>query len=350
MNSYKYLTICRSPSEQVIGLLEANAIGTPGKSMVYKHARVEEKVKAVPNPYFANLCIRNRLYGTICLSKRTIFNCGVPREAFYLRYFTFRESVRSFDPDSRKSNKTSPLRDEISALLDGHGLAYSGELLLYAYVDADNVRSERLIKEFGFHKVGDFQLVPFSRIFTKHHLAVKIADEKIRHRIKEQLHQAHQHQQLVSYEFLFLHGKYFYIEENNEMVCGVQAIPDTWLVKELPGWMGKILLRVVPGIPLLRRLFDPEYQFVFLEAVFCLPGHESKLSVLFQSALHHFGRHSAVLCVDRRAKIYSQIKQNNLGLTHKLQGEKTIDIVVKTSRSQSISSDIPFNISGYDVL
>ena len=151
------------PGKQVIDLLEENVIGTPGKSMLYRHKDVGEKIKSITNPVFANLPIRDRLYGTICLSKRDVYNLGKPQNAYYLRYFTFRKQFRSSSPnDSNRAE--SKIRNEVSELMNGKGLNQDGEWLLYAYVDKDNFRSKRLIDEFGFEKAGEFSVVPFSRI------------------------------------------------------------------------------------------------------------------------------------------------------------------------------------------
>ncbi len=350
MSSFHYIHIVHEADDQLIELLEENRIGTPEKSMVYKHHDVRTKVSGVPNPYFANLSIRNRLYGTICLSKRTVYNCGIASEAFYLRYFTFRESTRAQNPKDRNKRKSSLVREDVKKLMDGKGLDFHDPLFLYAYVDQSNIRSKRLIDEFGFKKISDFQVIPFSRLWTRNNNSVKVAAKTDFENIRNILIETYQFEQLVSFENLFKNGRYFYIIENGKLVCGAQAIPDQWEVLELPGASGKILLNIIPRIPFIKRLFDPKYKFVFLESVFCRDGHERKLQILFESILSYHNLYSAIICLDRKSKLYSQVKQNNMGLTHKLQGEKTIDVVVKTSHTHLISDSIPTSVSGYDVL
>ena len=234
--------------------------------------------------------------------------------------------------------------------MEGKGLDFDRELILYAYVDPGNMRSKRIIDEFGFEKIGSFQVIPFSRIWPKKSKHVEIAEEFRYAEIKECLMESYKDEQLVSFENLFRRGNYFIFMDNGKIVCGVQAIPDQWEILEMPGAGGKILMNVVPGIPILNRLFHPQYKFVFFESVFCLDGYEKQLSLLFESILMHYKVNSGILCLDQKSVLYPKVKRSNLGLTHKIQGEKQIDIVVKTPDKNLINNNIPISVSGVDVL
>lgn len=350
MDAFHILKIERKPSPELIELLEENAIGTPGKSMVYQHHNVRSKVDTVSNPYFANLSIRNRLYGTICFSKRGVYNLGISSQAFYLRYFTFRESFRTVNPKDHTRQKPSKVREDIVHLMDGKGLDFSGDLMLYAYVDADNIRSKRLIDEFGFRKLSNFQVIPFSRFSPKTHKHVEIAQEILQEEIRAKLVETYKRELFVSFESLFNRGNYFVIKDQGKMVCGVQAIPDQWDILEMPGAMGRFLMNIVPKVPILNRLFNPTYKFVFLESIFCDKGYEHFMGPLFESVLHHYKVNSGILCLDQKSTMYTKVKKIKLGLTHSLQGEKQIDVVVKTSDNTLKSSNAPVSVSGFDVL
>ncbi len=307
-------------------------------------------MKTVSNPYFANLSIRNRLYGTICFSKRNVYNLGQAHQAFYLRYFTFRESSRTTNPKNHTRRDPSKIRGDIVHLLDGEGLDFSGDLILYAYVDADNIRSKRLIDEFGFEKLSNFQVIPFSRISPKKDKQVEIAQKSLYEEIRAKLVETYRSELFVSFESLFNRGDYFIIKDQGKMVCGVQAIPDQWDILEMPGAMGRFLMNIVPKVPILNRLFNPAYKFVFLESIFCEEVYEHLLEPLFESVLQYYKVNSGILCLDQKSTMYAKVKKINLGLTHKMQGEKQIDVVVKTSDHKLISSNAPVSVSGFDVL
>lgn len=350
MGAFKILNIERSPSDQVIELLEENEVGTPGESMVYKHRDVSSKVHNTPNPYFANLSIRNRLYGTVCLSKRELSTFGTNHEAFYLRYFTFRESFRTKNPKNNKSKSSSRVREDVANLLNGEGLDYDGGLVLYAYVDTNNIRSRRLIEEFGFEKKGIFNVIPFSRIYPRKNPIVEIINSDKVTELKTLLKEYYKKEQLVSLSDIGKGEKYFVIRRNGEIICGAQAITDGWEIKELPGISGKIMMNVVPRLPVIGRLFNPIYNFVFLELIYCKDGFHKDLEILLESILAQYRLSSGIICLDPKSNAYTNIKKLNLGITHKLMGEKKIDLVVKFSDNNMFKSDSPFYVSGHDVL
>ena len=235
MTSFQLLQIKRKPDHDVIELLEENVIGTPGESMLYRHKNVRSKVITIPDAYFANLSIRNRLYGTICLSKRNVYIQGKQHQVFYLRYFTFREKFRTINPKDHKRKTPSKIREEIAKLMNGEGLDYHEELTLYAYVDPENTRSKRLIEEFGFIIMGKFHTIPFSRFFPKYYHLVEKLKETDFDQVKKQLLDFYQREQLVSFEQLFSRGELFVIRKDGEIICGVQAIFDSWEILDLPG-------------------------------------------------------------------------------------------------------------------
>ena len=137
-------------------------IGTPGQSMLYRHANPAQKVKSIKDPVFCNLAIRNKLYGTITFCKRTIINLGIEYPGYYLRYFTFVDQLRSNHQQNRRGTK-SKIREEVKMIMDGHGLESHDNAILYAYVDPENIRTRRLIQEFGFQNLGSFHVITFSR-------------------------------------------------------------------------------------------------------------------------------------------------------------------------------------------
>ena len=110
------------------------------------------------------------------------------------------------------------------------------------------------------------------------------------------------------------------------------------------------MMNIIPHIPFIRRLFNPKYRFVFLEAIYCKPGHEHQLEALFESVMARNKVNSALLCLDPKSKIYTSLSKINLGLIHKIMGEKAIEIFAKTNGDWKSSEKCPFFVSGYDVL
>lgn len=348
-NPFEVLKITRQANEQLIHLLEENIIGTPDVSMLYKHANVREKVMGIDNPYFCNLSIRDKIYGTICFCGRAVKNTGKEHRAFYVRYFTFLNEFRSSHEQERRGKK-SKIRDEVSSLMDGTGLIGDEGLLLYAYVDPENTRSRRLIDEFGFRVLGSFHTIPFARFSPKDDARVEKLSEEQLAIFTSQLSDFYSDYQLVCFDNLKSNSNYFVVRENGKVVCGVQAIPDQWEILELPGIAGKLMMHVVPHLPGFKRLFHPVYRFVFLEAIYCLPGHEKLLATLLEAVLAKHRANSGIICLDPGSALYQSVKKVPLGFTHKMMGEKQIQIIVKSDMKNIVKSSAPFFVSGYDVL
>jgi hypothetical protein len=348
-NPFKTLTITRQADDQLISLLEQNIIGTPGASMLYKHADVRKKVLGISDPYFCNLSIRNKIYGTVCFCGRTVINMGEEHRAFYVRYFTFLHEFRS-DHRKHRKGKKSKVRDEVAMLMDGHGLIEQEDLLLYAYVDSENTRSARLIEEFGFTNAGTFHTVPFSRFSPKDDMRVEKLNKEQIAQFTSKLNDFYKGYQLVCFDDLNSSGNYFVIRVNGEVVCGVQAIPDQWEILALPGISGQLMMHLIAKLPGFKRLFHPTYSFVFLEAIYCTPGHEGLLATLLESVLARHQAYSGIICLDPTSKLYQSLKKVPLGITHKVMGEKTIEIIVKSAATNIAQSGAPFFVSGYDVL
>lgn len=346
---FQFLEITTQIDEQLIRLLEENAIGTPGLSMVYRHSDVRKKVARVPGAIFANLSVKGRLYGTICFSRRQIYTMGHRHDAFYLRYFTFKDSFRVAHPGKRQ-NRNSKIRKEVTRLMRGEGLPAAGGVL-YAYVDPGNVRSVSLIEEFGFQKVGNFNVLLLNRLWPTKDKHVKKAPKSMTSQIKTILKDQAKNQKFASISQIEIRDDYFVITSNQQILCGVQAVADCWEVIDLPGWSGKFIIKIMSKIPLLNRLFHPNYKFVFLENIICEPGSESLLHRLFESVLCHYQVYTGIMCLDPRTRLYASIKRHvRMGWVHLLQGEKQIDVVAKSADSTRLYPDAPTFVSAVDVL
>ncbi len=109
-------------------------------------------------------------------------------------------------------------------------------------------------------------------------------------------------------------------------------------------------MNFIPNIPIINRLFHPKYKFVFLESIYCRAGYEQTMESLFESVLAYYKAYSGIICLDSRSEMYDKIHRLNLGITHKIQGEKEIDVVIKTHNGDLIDKEQPVFVSGYDVL
>ena len=120
----KWLKVNNGPcTPEVEKLLSNNIIGTPGKSMVYQHQLVQQKLNHIPNPVFIELRLKNHLIGTCCLIERKLIWEKHVETAYYIRYFSFSPAWRSRgNSNSPQAKSDGPLKRDIRELLTGEPL------------------------------------------------------------------------------------------------------------------------------------------------------------------------------------------------------------------------------------
>jgi hypothetical protein len=160
----RLLQVTTAINKDIKKLLTESVIGTPGRSMLYQHKSIEERIRSIKNPFFVELRTKFGLAGVCCFCYRETINHGISYPSFYIRYFSFKEKYRAA-PASQEKKHAGKLRAEIKELLKGDGLkSFSAEKSInYAYVDLSNIRSASLCKDFGFQEVRRFTTFIYSR-------------------------------------------------------------------------------------------------------------------------------------------------------------------------------------------
>jgi len=352
-----FFTIQSIPAEGTIDLLKKNTIGTPGYSMVYQHAEVENKMKAIEDPYYVALKRNNEIIGTCCFCSRDTINRGEKIPAFYLRYVTFKALYRS-NPQMqpRRKNKESRLRTEMVRLLSGEGLGAGAQhtFFQYAYVDPLNHRSAALCKEFAFEQVRTCSTLIFNRLNPKQNSRVEKLSLAELPQIKEKLESFYKDYTMFSFENIFRVGAYYVIRNHEgNIIVGVQVNPDRWKILEMPGITGKMLLNTFSFLPVLNRLIKKDYRFITLEGIYFSPGNEKALETLFESVLAIYSRNSAMLWLDTGSDLYNRIKSLRLGMVHSLSKEVTAGVICRFTgfkeEQREMFKNSPAYISGIDI-
>lgn len=347
----RFLRFSDRTDDQIEELLKANRIGTPGKSIIYQHRFIGDKLKEIQDPLFVRLELHGHLLGMVCLSKRTVRLHGKDVKSAYIRYFTFRESLRATgETNDKNRNRKSPLREEIMLLMSGNIPEMKDIDFLYAYADPRNFRSTRLIEEFGMKKVSSFSVIVFSRFFPSFSKNVTFAETDDMPFIRKRLRAFYDKEQLVGFDNLSFKDGYFLLKENGQEICGAQGVPEEWIIQDMPGARGWVLMNLIPHMPVLNRLFKPQFRFLLIEGIFYAKGKEKALEKLFSSMLAHYNVNSAVLCIDPGSHVHQSIQSIDLGIINRLQEVSYQDVFVKNLKGSNPENLSPVYISGIDVL
>ncbi|MDQ3393854.1 MAG: hypothetical protein M3512_07070 [Bacteroidota bacterium] len=323
-----FLTVSEHSTEELTNLLENNIIGTPGKGMLYQQMNVRDKIKKIKIPFFVNLKKDNSIIATCCFCKRS----GVTGEgptSFYIRYFSFKANFRSPGVLSKSLNKKGGLRTEILNLLQGKSFKISNgdRFFHYAYVDPTNIRSFRLIEEFGFQKVREFSTILFYRFFPKNQLNILKLEGHEVDEMKELLKGFYSNYKMFCFDNLFNDNNYYVIKEKGIVVAGASVNLNYWKILNAPGLFGKLLINYFHNIPLLNRILNKDHHFISIEGIYFKEGHEKLLEPLFEFLLYKFKVHSALMWADNHSHLFYSVNKIDLGLINKVNKKIKADVV-----------------------
>ncbi|HET9503870.1 MAG TPA: GNAT family N-acetyltransferase [Hymenobacter sp.] len=313
------LTVSPVASAATVALLQQTTYGTHGPQ--YRHTGQAEKVARITGPHFFELWKGEELAGTYCLSRRLVPTPTGPVPGYYGRYLA------------------------VAAAHQGHGYGHllkqeavryiertqAGPHLFYSYVEGANARSLQIAAQAGFHALAQLEALAFGRLYPKLDPRFGQLPAAEQPAMRAWLAAAYQGHALVQLDHLFDEGNYFVLRENGEIIAGVQANPVRWRIVAMPGISGKFMLRVLPHVPVLKRLINPaRHEFAALEALYVLPGREPALLALLESVLAHFGYTSALVMLDTTSPLHGYLKNSGkLGLLQALKQPTYSQVLVK---------------------
>lgn len=332
MTDFTYLRVQTSPSDAVRYILVHNVIGTPGLSMCYQHTQVDRKITAITDPYFVTLQRGDHTVGTCCFCFRHVSVADAVLPAFYIRYFAFLDQFRRPPAKRRIRPRTSALKAEITSFLNSDTWARSaGSYFHYAYVDPRNVRSVRLCRAFGFEQVRRYATFIFTRFVLRGGVQPEpLHGEDVLAEMRQRLARFYADYTMFNTENLFRDGQYFVLRNAaGDVVAGVQATPDCWQVRALPGRYGKQLLSVVSRLPWLGRVMKHRYAFLALEGIYYAPGCAGDLQRLVEALLAKYGVHTAIAVADADSALADTLRQLDLGAIQKMMKNAGGDVICK---------------------
>lgn len=334
------------PSQGVRDLLVQNVIGTPGKSLVYQHQKVDEKLKHIKDPVFLTVELGGKPVGACCFVRRTTWSGGAGIQSYYIRYFSFKSSFRSNVNDITRRGKKSIIRKEIEQILNGKHFS-TGPHLFYAYVDPTNIRSNRMIDSYGFEEIGRFRTVYFSRFKPRLDESVEVLKGADLQLFKQQLKEHYAAHRLVTIENIGYEDGCIAYKTNGKVVAAIQANAEHWKIYEIPG--SRFLIKLISSLPMLNKLIHKDFRFLSVEGIYLARGHEYLLSRLLESALRLKNRNTAIVCLDEKSGVYKLMHGLNRGFIRFLTNEKEVSVVAKANgRSLEELRNLPIYISGFD--
>ncbi len=352
------LKLGRSAPPALVALLCETVWGTPG-AMRYQHLDTASKIPHLQTPWFLYLEKETEPIAVLCLDQRVAGELP----AFYIRYFSFAEGMRrkgvhATEGAGTASNGQGMFKRFASTFFEAPDAlmqaAAVSKTLFYAFVELENARSRDMVTQMGLKSCGQFSTLIFSRLFPRAQVHVRRALPAEYPQIRAMVRDAYADHAFFDDHGLFYHGDYFVVEQGGKIVAGCQAQQVHWRVVEIPGMVGKVMMRVLPWLPLVSRLFNPhKFEFAGIEGLFYDPGYAHCLQPLLEGVLAMHGMHTALMWLSPDAGIYQAVKANvRLGLLQALKKEVAVTVVMRGyGLSQSdveALSNKPVYVSAFD--
>ena len=293
--------------QEAVEFLQHMVLGSGG--VIYEHKTTSQIIPQLQNPELLYVAEGDEIMATVVFCRNEVGVAGHTFNSQYGRYFA-----------AAPKFKGRGLVKKFSAhVMD---LVREGEkekTIFFGVVEEKNKASYKVSSSVGYRPIGKIKTIGFSRFFPRHSRRIeKITTTEEKEAVLNLLQNYYRGHSLVHFNFIFLNEGYFVIRENGEIVAGAQVHLGHWVIKRMPGLLGKILLNVVPHLPVLNGIFNPrKFKFASFEGIFCKPGYEDRLFELFEGLLAKQKLKTAMFWMAEKSSYYQKIiEHGRLGLFH----------------------------------
>ncbi|MCK4921435.1 MAG: hypothetical protein KAS71_10345 [Bacteroidales bacterium] len=311
---------CFEPDEELVAHLNSTILGTPGR-IRYKLTSIENKLAHMTELYFVLLRRKDKLLGSIGFHKRITCFGDSNYKSWYIRYFSIHAPFRARRQE--KENVRDPergssiIRDATSQYMIDPGLLMaenydkSEKSLVYGYIETLNFRSMNFSEQVGYETIRKLKTL----IFTRLKLRPGIKSERIENsRIEDfkiVLKDFYKDHSFFTTDNMFFNGNYFVHLENGEIQAGLQVHPEAWEVLELKGRVNTSLLKILPVLPYIKGIFNPnDFRFLAIEGIYFKEGKEALIELLIESVCAHFKTHFALFWIDSNSELYELLDRS----------------------------------------
>ena len=323
-------------------------LGTPG-GLIYRLVDTVNKLGDMGLVYFMTLRKSTRLLGSVGLVHRMAKNGSKSFSTYYIRYFsifaplrikTYKERKKELKEAKKQGNifqknnlikdKVIPFFDNMTSLNDP-SIPSDTKSFSFAYIEKKNYRSMDFSSMMGYITTREFATLVFSRFYPKKNENVSVISSEEKPWVLKKLNEKYFDYTTFYTDNIFYKDQYFVYKEKGEIVAGVQANRVEWEILEFPGRNGAFLMKMVPKLPLMSKLFQPgSFKFAAFEGIYYKPGHENKLPGLFESACTMLGVNVGLSWMDTESFLYQDvIEAGNLGFLGKVMKSQPANVRVK---------------------
>jgi RimJ/RimL family protein N-acetyltransferase len=305
------------PAEAML-FLDSIAWGNEGA--IYEHKNTEEHIKLIKNPVLLAIFEGEKIRATAVFNMTTVTTNGENFNCNYIRYFASSKEIRGKGVMKKFSIKVMELIREKE----------KEKTIYFACIEKANKSSYKVVESAGYHPLGTVKTVGFSRFFPKKEKKIaQITSNEEKAEVLSLLHKTYGNHTLTQFDSLFIKNNYFVIREKGEIIAGCQYHRAHWVINNMKGFTGKIVMNIVPMIPVLNKLFNPKrFEFLAFEGLYFKPGYEKQLYSLFEGLLAKEKLKSSMFWLGKTCPILKKIlTKGKLGMIHSFIKDSDVEIM-----------------------
>lgn len=331
--------------KEALHFLDSIAWGNEGA--IYEHKNTEEHIKLIKKPMLLGIFEGDIIRATAVFCVTMVTTNGKQYNCNYIRYFASSKEIRGKGVMKKFSIKVMELIKE----------SEKEQTIYFACIEKANKSSYKVVKSAGYDSIGTVKTLGFSRFFPKINKEIKqISSKEEKEEVLTHLKNTYDNHVLVQFDSIFLNDSYFIIRKHGEIVAGCQYHRAHWVINNMKGFTGKIIMSLVPNIPILNKLFNPKrFEFLAFEGIYFKPGYEQDLYTLFEGLLAKEKLKSAMFWLGKTCPIRKKIvTKGNLGLIHTFLKDSDVEILasfknIKEPEITSLKSK-PLFASAFDYI
>lgn len=359
------IKISGEADEEILDILNHSVQGAEG-GLIYSLRNIKDKIDAYEDKIrFISLYKKNKVEETTgaCFHNTSLNGRSYP--STFIKYLAFLSTYKTETGHYKtghiiyKSNdlfkqKTLELFNSPD-IFDLPDISRKPGHVSYAFTENMNEKAKNIIQQAGFKHIRSFLTLAFSRFNPKTDSGVSRLEQEYYPQMQSLLNDFYRNYSLFQTEYSFTRGKYYVLRENGEIIAGVSVYPSSFSLYNVPGIWGWIIKKILPHAPGYKKLISLKEDFKFLtfDAIYCKPGRESTLSVLFESVCAKEGFFSGLAWLDDRSVLYDTIRTEvKMGPLNRMLNAKPGLIYAKffnlSKEEQERFYDAPAYVSGFD--
>ncbi len=293
---------------EIVQLLEKVVWGTEGAR--YTLTDIEPTLRHLPNTSWITVTKGENVIGARLFIEKQAQSSGRSLHSFYHSFF-------AIDPAEKGKGYGKMLaRETVESLRKKLGKRG----LIYCHVEVDNQRSLAISESLGYQRVGQFHAMTFSRFFPSASPRLRKLTTAEKPQALRMLNELYADYAITDFSLSLQPESYFVLAEGDKLLAGVQVEPQRWRILSLAGFGSAAALLLLPHLPLLRDLFNPQnFQFLKAGNLFFQKDHPEHAFELLEAVLTHHHLKTAMMFWDKESPVFKQFsKAGSFGVLNAL--------------------------------